>query len=143
MAEEPGFDFQVISPAHVVLRERVTSLIVPGARGAVGFWAEHAPMLVALAPGVVKYRGAGPGASGFKQLAVGGGFFEMSPDGQATLLADTAELPGEIDVARAEAALQRARKRLARPTEETDVSRAEVALQRAQARLRAAGKRKE
>ncbi len=135
-----GFEFQVVSPARVVVRERVTSLIVPGARGAVGFWARHAPMLVALAPGLVRYRPVGDKTRGFKLLAVGGGFFEMSPEGRATLLADTAELPEEIDVARAQAAYERARRRLARPTPAVDIARAEAALQRALARLRAAGK---
>lgn len=139
--ESLGFDFQVVSPSRVVLEERVTSLIVPGARGALGFWAGHAPMLVALSPGVVRYRplDGGEGASGFKVLAVGGGFFEVSPDGQATLIADTAELPEEIDVTRARAAYERARRRLARPTPDLDQARAEAALQRAMARLRAAG----
>ncbi len=142
-----GFDFQVVSPARVVLSERVTSIMVPGARGSLGFWAGHAPMLVNLSPGVVKYRPAGAAETagphvdrGFRLLAVGGGFFEVSPDGKATLLADTAELPEEIDVARAEAAYERARKRLSRPDRETDLTRAELALGRAMARLHATGK---
>ncbi len=153
MTDQLGFDFQVVSPNRVVLRERVTSLVVPGARGAVGFWAGHAPMLVSLSPGVVRFRSAedgvagarapdvrtGPAGAGFRTLAVGGGFFEMSPDGGATLLADTAELPEEIDVARARAAYERARKRLTRPTPSLDLTRAEIALQRALARLKAVG----
>lgn len=142
-----GFDFQVVSPNRVVLKERVSSLIVPGIGGAVGFWPGHAQMLVALQPGLVKYRPvdgaeAGPGGGqgpdhGFRLLAVGGGFFEMSPDGQATLLADTAELPEEIDVERARAALERARSRLFRPGRDVDTTRAEAALHRALARLQA------
>ncbi len=147
MTEQPvGFPFQVVSPNRVVLRERVTSVIVPGLGGAVGFWAGHAPMLVALGPGVVKYRPAPSGdppsgepRSGFRVLAVGGGFFEMSAAGEATLLADSAELPEEIDVERARAALERARRRLARPSPELDRTRAETALQRALARLMVAG----
>lgn len=148
MTEARGFEFQVVSPSRVVLQDRVTSLIVPGARGAVGFWAGHAPMLVALSPGVVRYRPveetgsqgqAGRGAA-FRLLAVGGGFFEVSPDGRATLLADTAELPEEIDVTRAQAAFERAKRRLKRPVPHVDLSRAELALERALARMRATGK---
>jgi len=154
VTDEVGFDFQVICPNRVVLRERVTSLVVPGARGAVGFWAGHAPMLVSLSPGVVRFRPAEGGVSGaraadtrtgaagadFRTLAVGGGFFEMSPDGGASLLADTAELPEEIDVGRAQAAYERARKRLTRPTPSLDLTRADIALQRALARLKAVGR---
>lgn len=162
MTDELGFEFSVVSPTRVALRERVVSLIVPGARGAVGFWAGHAPMLVALAPGVVKYRTLGAdiaaggavsastvaaeptaplgGRGSFRLMSVSGGFFELGPDGRATLLADTAELPEEIDVARAQASYERARRRLRRPTEALDISRAEMALQRAAARLQAAHK---
>jgi F-type H+-transporting ATPase subunit epsilon len=139
VTDEIGFEFQVISPTRVVLRERVASVTVPGARGAVGFWVGHAPMLVALSPGVVRYRAAGTALRSVA-LAVSGGFFEISPDGAATLLAEAAELPEEVDVARAEAALQRARERLRRPTPGIDVARAEVAMQRAIARLRIAAK---
>ncbi len=135
-----GFDFQVISPTRVVLKERVNSLIIPGARGAIGFWPGHAPMLVTLSPGVVKYRPVGEvETKGFRLLAVGGGFFEVSPDGRGTLLADSAELPDEIDVARARASYERAKRRLARPSRDLDMLRAEISLQRAMARLRVAG----
>jgi len=135
--EGAGFEFQVISPDRVVLSLRVTSLIVPGIGGAVGFWPGHAQMLVALAPGVVKYRRAG-GVGDFELLAVGGGFFEMSAEGRGSLLADTAELPEEIDVERARAALERARRRLEHPRPDIDLIRAEAALQRAAARLKVA-----
>jgi len=134
---ELGFEFQVVTPTRVVIRERVTSVVVPGARGAMGFWARHAPTLVALGPGVVKYRTVDR-PDRLHLLAVGGGFFEMSPSGRATLLADTAELPDEIDVPRAEAALKRARRRLFQPTLDTDTARAEAALKRALARLEVA-----
>lgn len=141
------FQFQVVSPTRVVLTERVDSVIVPGIGGAVGFWPRHAQMLVALEPGVVKYRPVADGPSpapgrGFRLLAVGGGFFEMSADGRGTLLAETAELPEEIDVERARAALERARRRLLHPGPGVDVARAEAALQRALARLEAAGARR-
>jgi len=139
-AGEAGFEFQVVSPNRVVLTRRVSSLIVPGIGGSVGFWPGHAQMLVALAPGVVKYRPLA-GQGHFELLAVGGGFFEMRADGRATLLADTAELPEEIDVERARAALERARRRLEHPRPDVDLIRAEVALQRALARLKVAGGR--
>ena len=137
-ADPGGFEFQVVSPHRVVLRERVTSLIVPGIGGAVGFWVDHAPMLVALAPGVVKYRPltATDQRVEFRSLAVGGGLFEVSAEGETTLLADTAELPEEIDVERAKAALKRAKRRLLGPTPDLDMIRAEAALKRALARLR-------
>ena len=54
---------------------------------------------------------------------------------KVTFLAEIAEWPDEIDVARAEAAKERAEKRLASHQEEVDVKRAEYALRRALVRL--------
>jgi len=54
------------------------------------------------------------------------------------VLADTAENAEEIDVQRAEAALQRAQERLAHATVGIDIGRALNALHRAEARLEAA-----
>ena len=68
--------------------------------------------------------------------ATSGGFAQVQRD-SVTVLAETAELAGEIDVARAEAARDRARERLARRREaEVDAVRAEMALARALNRLR-------
>ena len=58
------------------------------------------------------------------------GFAEILQD-KVTFLAEIAEWPDEIDVARAEAAKERAEKRLASHQEEVDVKRAEYALRRA------------
>ena len=57
-------------------------------------------------------------------LAVSGGFAEVGPT-HVTILAESAERPGEIDVARARAARDRAEQRL-RPQagEEVDAARA-------------------
>ena len=69
-------------------------------------------------------------------MAISGGFVEVGRE-QVAVLAETAERIEEIDVARAEAARQRAEERLARAREErVDVARAEAALARAINRIR-------
>jgi F-type H+-transporting ATPase subunit epsilon len=65
---------------------------------------------------------------------VSGGFLEVRPD-QVTILADTAEFPREIDIARAERAKTRAEQRLAES--KADMIRAKAALMRAVNRLEA------
>ncbi|MDF2684254.1 MAG: synthase subunit epsilon [Brevibacillus sp.] len=67
-------------------------------------------------------------------MAVSGGFMEVRGD-KVTILAETAELPGDIDVERAQAAKGRAEKRLNEKYPDLDFQRAERALQRAIARL--------
>ena len=96
-------------------------------------WAGHHPMLASLDVGQIVFREAGEGP---RVAATSGGFAQVQRDG-VTVLAETAELSDEIDVARAEAARDRARERLAQQREaEVDAVRAEMALARALNRLR-------
>ena len=67
--------------------------------------------------------------------AVAGGFAEVRND-KVIVLADTAELPAEIDRARADRARDRAEQRLSgRGGEDVDYARAAAALARALVRL--------
>jgi len=108
-------------------------VILPGADGQLTILAHHAALLTAIEPGELVVR-AGQSEERF---AVGGGFVEVRDD-QVIVLADTAERAEEIDVARAEAARQRAslmmRKYRARPEYDT----AWQALRRSRARLKVA-----
>lgn len=80
-----------------------------------------------------------------ERFAVAGGVVEVH-ENRVTLLADVAEPASAIDVARAQAAVERARKRLglryegSDQSEHIDADRARVALARALNRLQTAGK---
>jgi F-type H+-transporting ATPase subunit epsilon len=125
---------EVVTPERVVLKDSVSAAVLPGAQGYIGILKDHAPMVVALRAGVVKFKEGGH----YRRMAVSGGFAEVSGN-VITVLADTAERAEEIDVNRAQAAAERARLRLKEKSEHVDVARARVSLQRAMARLRAAG----
>ena len=71
-----------------------------------------------------------------KHVAVGAGFLCVQAE-RTTVLTRSAELPAEIDKARAERAKERAEQRLANRTN-IDVIRAQAALHRALARLKVA-----
>lgn len=124
---------EVVTPERKVLSEDISSLIVPAIQGSLGILPNHAPMISGLEPGVVKYKVAGD----YEKMSISGGFLEVS-DNKVSILANTAELAEEIDVKRAQAAKERAEKRLHDRTG-VDVLRAEMALKRAIARLKAAG----
>ncbi|XCH78938.1 MAG: F0F1 ATP synthase subunit epsilon [Candidatus Dehalobacter alkaniphilus] len=129
------FNFVVVAPAGEVLNTEVEFILAPGAEGELGILANHSPLIANLVIGVVRYTQNGK----VEKMAIGGGFLEVAQN-KATILADTAELAESIDVARAEAAKERAEKRLGEKQAETDKIRAEVALKRAVARLRATEK---
>lgn len=61
-------------------------------------------------------------------------FIEVRKD-KVVILAESAELPGDIDIERAQAAKQRAEQRLSGKRDEFDFRRAEMSLQRAINRL--------
>ena len=126
---------EVVTPERVVLRERVEAVVVPSTDGYLGILPNHAPMVAAVSLGIVQYgRMHGPK----EKMATTGGFLEVS-ENRVTILADTAELASEIDVARARAARDRALARLRDRSAQVDHARAQRALARALNRLRAAG----
>jgi len=122
---------EIVTPEKKVFSEDVRFVVVPGAEGELGILPEHAALMSALKIGVLKIQQEG---KNFK-MAVSGGFVEVR-NSRVTVLADAAESADQIDRDRAEAAKARAEQRLAAKTSDIDVLRAELALQRAINRLR-------
>jgi F-type H+-transporting ATPase subunit epsilon len=136
MAKTP-YNLSIVTPAGTAFEGEVVSLVFPGEDGAIGVWAHHAPMLAAMRAGTLTVEEAGH-AEVEKHFAVGSGFAEVS-DNRATLLVDSCEAAQDIDVQRAKAAVERAKRRLAEATRDDSIDRerAQAALERAEARLKA------
>lgn len=122
---------EVVTPERVVYSGQAEMVIARGVQGDLGILANHMPMVTPLKTAPVQIKVEGDQTL---RMAVSGGFMEVRGD-KVTILAETAELPGDIDVERAKAAKERAEKRLAEKYPEIDFQRAERALQRALARL--------
>jgi len=122
---------EVVTPERVVYSGQAEMVIARGVQGDLGILPNHMPLVSPLKIAPVRIK-----TEGDKEvlMAVSGGFMEVRGD-KVTILAETAELPGDIDVDRAKAAKARAEKRLAEKYAELDVLRAERALQRAMARI--------
>jgi F-type H+-transporting ATPase subunit epsilon len=132
MADNPTLEVQVVSPEEVMYQGAAEMVVCRTTDGDIAFLPGHMPFLGAL--GIAKVRVLLPGEAEHV-VAVHGGFVEVS-NNRVLILSDVAELPADIDVARAEAARQRARDRLA--ADEHDEEAAE-ALTRADLRLEIAG----
>ena len=128
----------VVSVERVVFSDSVDMVIAPGVDGVLGILPHHAPLMTALVPGEIVIHKAGQEDV---LLAVGGGFMEVRPD-RVTILADHAERAEEIDMARAEAARQRAQQLLSGRPSGVDIVQAEHALRRSQIRLKVARRRR-
>ena len=120
----------------MVVAETVDEVVVPGSEGYFGVLSGHAPLLATLGIGELTYRIGREE----RHVAVAGGFAEVRND-KVIVLADTAELPQDIDRARAERARERAEQRLSgRAQDETDYVRAGAALARALTRIQVANR---
>jgi len=126
---------EIVTAERQIFAEDVDMVIAPGIEGELGILPHHAPLLTTLKPGELRIRKSGEEIL----MAVTGGFMEVLPD-RVTILADAAERAEEIDLARAEAARQRAQQRVAGQAVEIDRTRAMAAMARATARLRVAQK---
>ncbi len=118
----------IVSAERRLFQGQATELYARSVDGELGILPGHTPMLVGLAVGPLRVRTS----EGEEVLiAVHRGFLECRDD-DINVLADTAELADDIDVARAEAARQRAVEHLSR---EGYPGAARFALARAEARL--------
>ena len=124
------FRLQVISPDRIFYDGDVEMVELRTSEGEMGVLKGHIPLTAILVPGVLKIKEDGQE----KRAALHDGFVEIFQD-HMTILAESCEWPEEIDLHRAEAAMERAKERIAHRTSETDIARAETALLRAMARI--------
>ncbi|WP_047150794.1 F0F1 ATP synthase subunit epsilon [Aneurinibacillus tyrosinisolvens] len=129
---------EIVTPERVVYRGDARIVVARGADGDLGILPNHIPMVTPLkiAPVLVKKANEGEEDT----IVVSGGTMEVRKD-KITILAESAELPEEIDVNRALAAKERAERRLAESAgNDLDFKRAQLSLQRAMTRLGVKGK---
>ena len=124
---------QIVSADRSLANESVDEVEIPGSEGYFGVLPGHTPLLATLGTGELWYRQG----QEFHYLAIAQGFAEVQPDA-VTILAQVAERPDEIDIARAEAAKRRAEQRITSPTVDMDAERARIALMKSLIRLQVA-----
>lgn len=127
------FQLEIVTPSRLLVKDVAEEAQIPGLSGYLGILPGHAPLITELAVGVITYKSNGAAHT----LSVAWGFAEVLPD-KVTILAEAAERPQEIDIARAEKAKARAEERLKSNRSDVDYDRAEDALQRAETRLNVA-----
>ncbi|WP_019645708.1 F0F1 ATP synthase subunit epsilon [Novispirillum itersonii] len=79
-------DFELVSPAKLLVSEPVSMVVVPGTEGNFGALPQHAPMLSTVRPGVIDVYKNGQVA---KRIFVAGGFAEVT-ETRCTVLAEEA-----------------------------------------------------
>jgi F-type H+-transporting ATPase subunit epsilon len=120
---------ELVAVERMIWSGEATMVIARTTEGELGVLPGHAPLLGELAPGGVVTIRVASGED--LVVAAHGGFLSVTNRG-VSILAETAEISGDIDVERAREALRRAEA-------EGDDPEALAAARRAQSRLRAAG----
>jgi F-type H+-transporting ATPase subunit epsilon len=130
------FLLEIVTPYGLVVSSKVEEAYIPGSQGDFGVLPGHAPFLTSLRIGELHYRQQNE----VHFVSVNHGFAEVTPT-KTTVLTDTAELAGEIDLERARAAKARAEEKIRNlPKEDPAYLREGEALERARMRIRVAEK---
>jgi F-type H+-transporting ATPase subunit epsilon len=129
------FTVNIVTPEKTAYSAQAVSVTLPGTEGYLGVWADHAPLVSGLRPGVITIKLDDAGRT--KLMASGEGFVEISHN-MVNVMTDSCEEAGEIDADRAKAALKRAKEQLMSGDPEIDKEGALAARERAEARLKVA-----
>jgi len=108
----------------------VDAVVAPGELGEFTVLPSHAKLISSLNSGILRFDQGGNSVS----LALTGGFLEVA-NNKVTVLADAAERDEDIDLERAEAALERAQERIASAPADLDLERALASMRRARLRI--------
>lgn len=129
------FKVTIITPDGTVYENKDATMLVMDTRGGqMGIMANHVPLVAALQISALRVK---HNSAKDDVIAVNGGFMEFN-ENAATVVADSAELPTTIDVARAEKAKERSEKWVEEAKQKhnkNELARAEVHLRRAINRL--------
>lgn len=119
MAEK--IQFELVSPAKLLMSNPVDMVVVPGSEGDFGALPRHAPMIATLRPGVIDVHDNGKVSA---RIFVAGGFAEVNEE-RVTVLAEEAIPVAELSKDAAQARLKAARDALAAAKTDLEKTQAE------------------
>jgi F-type H+-transporting ATPase subunit epsilon len=132
MESDKLLELEIVSPVKSVYKGMVKSVIAPGVMGEFQVLYNHAAMVSTLQIGLMKLEND---KGEFLPYSINSGILEVK-NNKISILADAIESKDEIDVERAKKSLERGEKRLAENAENLDRARAEASIMRAKNRLR-------
>ena len=130
-----SFHLEIIASDRVFFEGDCEHLVVTALDRLPGILAGHEPLVTSLPTGELKYMVNGK----WYYAAISEGFMEVMPD-FAVILADSCELPEEIDIKRAEEAKMRAEEKLRHKQSIMEYYHTQVALNKAMNRLKVSQK---
>jgi F-type H+-transporting ATPase subunit epsilon len=121
---------EIVTPEEKIYSEDVEMVTLPASEGEIGIYPKHVPVLTILKPGELRVLKNGRETS----MAVGEGFVEIKGDA-VSILTDMALASEKIDIAAAEAAIERAKAAMKEDRGKEEVAAIQASLQKALAQL--------
>ena len=134
-----SFSLRIIASDHVFYDGSCEILTVPAHDGPVSILAHHEAMMMATQEGEVRFRPAG--STEWQEAVVGIGIVQVV-NNRALMVVDSAERPEEIDVRRAQEALERAEEQMRQKQSIQEYYHTQASLARAMNRLKLAQDKK-
>ncbi|MCI8716610.1 MAG: ATP synthase F1 subunit epsilon [Lachnospiraceae bacterium] len=130
------FKLKIMTSNKVFYDGECLKLIITATDGALEIMANHEAAVFAVVPGVFRYT-----LDDSEWIeAVSGNGFVMVYNNEAMLIIDSAELPEDIDMVRAEEAKERAEEQMRQDRSQREYLHSKASLARAMARLKATSK---
>ena len=129
--------FKIVTPEKTLFEQEIDQVTLPVSDGQVTILPGHRSYIASLKPGEIMFKSAGKETA----MATSGGFIEFNSN-ELVVLADTAEVAGEIDLVRAEEAVKRAEELKHEKVSlgEQEYARVAAAIEKEMARIRVARK---
>ena len=128
-----SFSLRIIASDHVFYDGSCEILTVPAHDGPVSILAHHEAMMMATQEGEVRFRPAG--STEWQEAVVGIGIVQVV-NKRALMVVDSAERPEEIDVRRAQEALERAEEQMRQKQSLQEFKMSQASMARALSRLK-------
>ncbi len=127
--------FELVSPAKLLMSEPVDMVVVPGGDGNFGALPRHSPLISTVRPGVIEIY---DGGAVRERIFVTGGFAEVNEE-RCVVLAEEVIVMAEMDKGQADRRLLEAEKLLSEATDDKERKVAEHKKAVAEAMLQALG----
>src|SRR5215212_1504579 len=121
---------EIVTPEEKIYSEDVEMVTLPGSEGELGVYPKHVPLLTTLNPGELRVVKSGREST----MAIGEGFVEIKGDA-VSVLTDMAMGSEKIDIATAEAAVERAKAAMKEDHSAEEVAAIQASLQKALTRV--------
>ncbi len=128
---------EVVTPEKLLLSQEVDEVIAPGSEGEFGVLPGHCHFLSSLRIGELRYKAQ----EVWRYMSILWGYAEVTPT-KVTVMAEIAEKAEDIDVGRAQQAVEKAEQRLQAGGLPSELKEAQISLEKARLRKKIADRAK-